>query len=209
MSLHKLFIVIFLLVIFNSQAQTCIVSTVNNFLTDLFHDTSYISYDNTKFLSFADAKTTVIGSPFLKTLLPNYCFFSTEFESDFYEYREVETAIAFRSDTISKSIIIHSPVFTQENKSFIELFYDLNVQDSLAKIELCKEVMTILSNITYKGHINQLINLEKKNTISFELWQDDLSWRIYDFYFDKNRLIKIEINGGVKRDRMLDTYKRI
>ncbi len=209
MTLRNIFVTALLLTLLNTKAQTCKTSSANKFISSLFRDKPYVSYDSTRFLSFASAKTNNIDAPLLKILLPNYCFFSTEFESSFYEYRQVEIAIALRLDSASKSVIIHSPVFTQENKSFIQLFYNLTVQDSLKRTELCKEIMSIFLSITYKGHINQLSNLKNQKVISFELWHDDLSWRIYDFHFDNNSLVEIEIKGGVKRDKMESDYKRM
>jgi len=209
MTLRNIFTAALLLTFLITKGQTCNTFSANKFIKDLFGDKSYISYDSTRFLSFASSKTTPINTPLLKNLLPEYCFFSTEFESSYYEYREVETVIALRLDSTSKSIITHSPVFTQENKSFIQLFYNLNIRDNSSKIEVCKEIAAIFSSITYKGHINQLMNLKNQNVISFELWHDDLSWRIYDFHFDNDSLVDIEIKGGVKRGKMDGDYKRI
>jgi len=69
--------------------------------------------------------------------------------------------------------------------------------------------MSIFSEITFAGRFDRLINLKEKNVISFELWTNDLSWRIYDFHFDNdNKLTRIEIKGGVKRQKISDGYKR-
>ena len=209
MQIRNIFIVFLVLTARTVQAQICDSSDANRYLSVLFHGTSYISYDKTIFLSYEADKTQKIEAPLLNILLPKYCFYSTTFQSTFYEYREVETAIGLRRDSINNSVITLSPVFSGINKSFIGLFYGLYAHDSLTKIELCKEIANIFSRITYKGHFNQLTNIKHQQVISFELWHDDLSWAILDFYFYQEKLTKIEIKSGAKHGKLWDSYKRL
>ena len=75
--------------------------------------------------------------------------------------------------------------------------------------QLAIDIAGIFSSITYKGRIEELINFKDKDVVSIELFHDDLSWRIYDFKFDtSNKLIKIDILGGVKQQKIIEGYKR-
>jgi hypothetical protein len=205
----RLRIVIFILPFltsFNVKGQNCSKEAANNFIKELFQKGQYRSYDSTQFRGY-DRKLKAITTPTLNKLLSDYCFFSTTFLSNDYEYDDVETAVAFSNN--KKSFLIHSPVFTRESKEFINLFYGLKTKDTAQSVILAKEIVGIFSNITYLGRINRLINLREKGVISFELWHNDLSWGIYDFYFDtSNALTQIKIKSGVKRQGMIDDYRR-
>jgi hypothetical protein len=207
MTLRNIFTVTFLLFLFHLQGQNCRTSVANNFIAKLFQNKSYNLTDKIKFLSFSADQTELLDLPFLKTLLPNYCFYTTEFQSNQYEYINVETAIALRVDSPNQSIITHSPLF-YENKNFIQLFYGLKIQDSLMRVKLCKEVMTIFSSINNKGHINSLSNLKNKKSISFELVHDNRRWEVYDFIFENNSLTEIVIRM-LGRDQIKTDYKQI
>ncbi len=204
-----LFIVIsFFLVVFNSKGQDCNKSEANTFVDGLFKKGQYLSYDSTEFRGYSK-ELKFVNTPLLNKLLPDYCFYSTTFLSNYYEYLDVKTALAFSKKSSKKSLFIHSPVFTTESSDFIHLFYGLSVSDSGQEVTLANEIMSLFSDITYGGHFNRLINLKDTSVISFELWRSDLSWRIYDFDFDfNNKLTQIKINGGVKREEMKDGYKR-
>jgi len=121
----------------------------------------------------------------------------------------VQTVVALANNKTKQSKAIYSPTFTKESQSFIQLFYGITLPDTSQCVTLAKEITGMLSDITYEGHFNRLLNLKEKSVISFELWHSDLSWRIYDFYFDTtNKLTNINIKGGVKRQEMLEDYKR-
>lgn len=178
------------------------------YLDSLFQNRQYLSYDSTQFPAYSK-ELTPIKTPLLNKVLPNYCFFKTIFISNYYEYRNVQTLLAFSYDLNTKSKLIHSPTFTKESQSFIQLFYGITLSDTSQCVTLAKEITSMFSDITYGGHFNRLINLKEKEVISFELWHSDLSWAIYDFYFDTtNKLTRINIKGGVKRDKMSEDYKR-
>lgn len=192
----------------NVNGQDCDNAAAKSFVNLLFQKGQYLSYDSMQFRSYSE-ELTPVKTPLLNKLLPDYCFYTTTFMSNYYEFREVETALIFSKDKNKKSLFLHSPVFMTESKDFINFFYGLKSSDTSQRAQLAKEIMTIFSDITYKGHINKLINLTDKNVVSFELWHNDLSWRIYDFYFDNtNKLTDIKIIGGVKRQEMWRGYRR-
>jgi hypothetical protein len=204
-----LFIVIlFFLAVSDSRGQDCNKVDANSFVNGLFKGGQYLSYDSTQFRGY-NKELKFLKTPLLNKLLPDFCFYSTTFLSNYYEYFNVETALAFSKSSNKKSLFIHSPVFTTESPDFIHLFNGLSVSDTTQGVKLANEIMSMFSDITYGGHFNRLINLKDKRVISFELWHSDLSWRIYDFYFDSNnKLTQIKINGGVKRQEMKEGYKR-
>lgn len=93
---------------------------------------------------------------------------------------------------------------------FIDLFTGIKTTDTTERISLANDITTIFASITYKGHLNRLLNLREKDVISFELWSDDLSWRFYNFFFDKyGKLTEIKIENGVGRSEMNSDYLRI
>jgi len=191
-----------------SNGQGCSIKSANSFLHDLFRNGNYFSYDSTEFLGY-DKNIKFLNTPLLNKLLPDYCFYATTFRSTYYEYHNVETALAISENSQKNSLLIHSPVFTNESEEFINLFCGLQVSDTTQEKLLATEIMSIFSNITYRGEFNKLVNLKEKDAISFELWHDDLSWRIYDFVFDSNnKLEKIKILPGVMRGAIWTDYKR-
>jgi len=209
MRYHVITAFLFALSSITTSGQDCNISATKDFVDELFKKGLYVSYDSTPFSGY-NKILIPLNTPMLNKLLPNCCFYSTTFFSNYYEYPNVETALVFSKGLINKSLFIHSPVFTTESKEFVRLFYNLQVADSSQAVTLAKEIMSIFSAITHIGHYNRLINLKEQEVTSFELWHNDLSWRIYDFYFDKNyRLREIKIAGGVKRDKMRDDYKRL
>ena len=190
------------------KGQGCDSIAADKYLASLFRNGDYISYDSTNFRDF-DKTLHLIETPLLNKLLPNYCFYSTTFLSHYYEYFDVETVVAYSNKEDEGPLLMHSPVFTKESKRFMSLFCGLKTFDTAQSVALAKEITNIFSAITYEGHFNRLVNLKEKGVISFELWHTDLSWRIYDFYFDNNnKLTQIEIHGGVKRQEMWEGYKR-
>jgi len=192
----------------NAKAQGCSNNVAKKYIDGLFQKGEYLSYDSTQFPGY-DKELTQLKTPFLNKLLPGYCFFKTTFFSNYYEYGSVETVLAFANGTEKKSLLIHSPTFTKESLQFIRLFYRITTSDTAQNVTLAREIMSIFSEITFAGRFDRLINLKEKNVISFELWTNDLSWRIYDFHFDNdNKLTRIEIKGGVKRQKISDGYKR-
>jgi len=205
---HFLITITFLAATLNSNGQDCGKAKANRFVEDLFKNRNYLSYDSTQFRGY-NKELQFINTPILNKLLPDYCFYFTTFRSNYFEYFDVETALAISKQDDKKSLITHSPVFTEESKAFMNLFYGLKVTDTSQGMLLAKEIVSIFSAITYSGHFNRLINLKEKATISFELWHNDLSWRIFDFYFDDTKkLVDIKIIGGVKRQEMWPDYKR-
>lgn len=192
----------------NLYGQNCDKAAAISFLQSVFKNGQYIDGDSTIFRGF-NKDLTLIKTPLLNKLLPEYCFYTTFFISQHYEYREVETALLFSNDNSQKALFVHSPLFRAESRDFIRFFYGLKLSDQSQRVELAREVVTIFSEITYKGRISKLINLADPNVVSFELWHGDLSWRIYDFYFDDtHQLIQIKIFNGVKRDDIWEGYKR-
>jgi hypothetical protein len=205
---YLLIIIISLSATFNSKGQDCNKAAPKDFEDGLFKKGQYISYDSTYFKSYSK-ELKLLNTPLLNRLLPDYCFYSTIFLSNYYEYSNVETVLAFSNRDNNNSLLIHSPVFTIESQRFMNLFYGLQLTDTTQDVLLAKEITSIFSDITYKGHFNRLINLKEKSVISFELWHSDLSWRIYDYYFDStNKLIQIKVIVGVKRQEMWEGYKR-
>jgi hypothetical protein len=193
---------------FNSTAQECNQTAAISFVDGLFEKGNYLSYDSTQFTGhFKEFK--FLNTPLLNKLLPDYCFYSTIFLGPDYEYYKVETVLAYSKNTSKKSLLLHSPVFTEESEDFMNLFSGLRVADTIQGELLAKEITSIFADITYGGHYNKLINLKEKKVISFELWHGDLSWSIYDFHFDStNKLIQINAAHGVGREKMEDDYKR-
>ena len=192
----------------NAKGQDCNKAVAKKFVDGLFKEGQFVSYNSTHFKGY-NKDLRFLRMPLLNKLLPDYCFYSTSFQSNYFEYRDVETALAISNDIIKKSLLIHSPVFTIESNDFISLFYGLEVDDTASTIKLAEEITSIFSAIVYRGHFNRVINLKDESAISFELWHNDLSWRIYDFYFDdRSKLAQIKINGGVKRGEMHKNYKR-
>ena len=208
MALRILIVIFILTATLTSQGQTCNKSVAKIYLTSLFRDGKYISKDSIVFRKYSN-DLTLLKTPILNKLLPEYCFYTTIFLSPYYEYRNVQTLLVVRNDTVEKSQILLSPTFTKEPIEFFQIFYAIQTADSSQSLALSKEIANILSSITYAGHAHQLLNLKSSTTISFELWHDDLSWRIYDFHFnDKNTLQKIDILPGFKRSE-IEGYKRL
>ncbi len=205
----RISIVIFIFFLpFFLKAQNCNSSDANKFLSSLFHGGKYISKDSISFKKYND-DLVPLETPFLNKILPGYCFYTTIFLSPFYEYINVETALAFSKKSNKKSFIVFSPSFVSTPKEFIQLFYGLETNDTLQSIKLANEIVNIFSAITYKGRISRLLNLKDSSVISFELWTDDLSWRIYDFTFTKTNILdNINITGGFKRGK-IEGYKRL
>jgi hypothetical protein len=122
----------------------------------------------------------------------------------------VETAIALSKNNKTKSKIVHSPVYTDTPNDFINLFSGIKTSNTTERIKVAKDITNIFSSITYKGHQNRLISLKEKNAVCYELWHDDLSWRIYNFIFDKEgTLTQIKIDKGVGRGEMTSNYLRL
>jgi hypothetical protein len=203
MSLHLSISFLLFLSVLEVKGQDCNKAAANNFLDKLFKKGQYTSYESTQFRGY-NKKLKVIKTPLLNKLLPDYCFFSTTFLSNDYEYLDVETALALSKSANKRSLLMHSPVFTDASQNFLNLFYGLRAKDTMQSVTLAKEIAKIFSSITYLGHINRLINLKDKKAISFELWHTDLSWRICDFYFDNtNKLTLIRIGKGMGRQKMI------
>jgi len=200
---------LFFLTTYSAVGQDCNKDAAKTYLNNLFQSGQYLSYDSTLFPSYSK-ELTEIKTPLLNKVLPNYCFFKTIFLSNYYEYMNVKTVLAFSTSKEKKSQLIHSPTFSRPSQQFIQLFYGITVSDTAQSVTLAKEITNMFSDITSGGHFNRLVNLKEKKVISFELWHSDLSWRIYDFYFDdKNKLTEIKITGGVKREEMREGYKRL
>ncbi|MGN6531071.1 MAG: hypothetical protein ACTHK0_04895, partial [Ginsengibacter sp.] len=109
-----------------------------------------------------------------------------------------------------KSKIVHSPVYTDTPDDFISLFRGIKTLDTTERITLAQDIANIFTAITYKGHIGRLLNLKKKDVVSFELWHDDLSWRIYNFHFNNDgKLTQIKIDTGVGRGEINSNYVRL
>jgi hypothetical protein len=141
---------LFFLTIFSIKGQNYNKDAAITFLNGLFQKGDYISYDSTHFKAY-DKELNIIKTPLLNKLLPDYSFFSTTFTSQYYEYLNVETALAFSKNVNKKSLLIHSLIFTNQSKVFINLFYGLRATDSTQSIILAKEISIIFSAITYKG----------------------------------------------------------
>lgn len=198
--------ILLLVAVLNVNGQNCDGKAANNYLKVLFQNGAYYSDDSTKFLTFTD-NLKALKTPALNKLLPDYCFFSTNFHSTYYEFLNVQTALAYSKN--KKSLLVHSPLFKKTPEEFMQLFYGLKTRDTVQSVALAGEIVDILSGLTHKGHVNRLINLKEKDVISYELWWDDISYRIYDFYFDNtNRLTQIKVEGGAGRGAMRATYLR-
>lgn len=201
---YKACLLIILATIFCTQtlfSQSCTALSINIFLDDIFSKQSPIKYDTTKFYSHT-GKPKALYTPLLNKLMPDYCFYSAVFLSSYYEYPKVETAIAISRNKNKKSAIIHSPVFTQESEEFLKLFIGTQVTDSAQAILYCREIASIFSSITGKGTIRRVLNTNMKTVISYELWHYNISWRIYDFYFDSShKLIEIKAESGAKKTK--------
>lgn len=208
MSLYNFIIPLLLLFTQNVKGQICDKNAATKFVSSLFSKGQYLSYDSIQFRGFT-GKLTPVKTALLNKLLPDYCFYSTAFISNYYEFSVVETALIFSKDSSKKSLFLHSPVFMDESQEFLSFFYGLQLSDASQREQLAKEIMHIFSNVTHKGKITNLANLTNKNIVSFELWNNDLSWRIYDFYFDETqKLTEIKIIDGVKRQEMWKEYIR-
>lgn len=189
--------------------QDCNKDNAKAFVSGLFKNGQYISYDSTRFRDYSK-ELTLVNTRTLNKLLPDYCFFSTSFYSNNFEYSNVETAIALSKNNKTKSKIVHSPVYTDTPDDFTNIFIGIKTSDTAERIKVAKDVSSIFAAITYKGHLNRLLNLKEKDVVSFELWHDDLSWRIYNFTFDSNgKLTQIEIDKGVGRGEMNSGYLRL
>jgi hypothetical protein len=202
---------VFLLTLLTLAAvgQDCNKHYANAFINDLFKKGQFISYDSTMFRGFSK-ELALVETPTLNRLLPNYCFFSTFFYSSNLEYPKVETAVALSKSSKASSRIVHSPVYTRTPADFINLFKGIETSDTTERIRLAKDITTIFAAITYKGHIGRVVNLRQKDVVSFELWHDELSWRIYNFHFDKNgKLTEIEIDKGIRPEVMNSSYSRM
>jgi hypothetical protein len=188
--------------------RNCDKATVQDYLNVIFAGGQYKSDNFTTFRSYGkDVKN--LSTQLLNKYLPDYCFCTTYFLSNHLEYSKVETALAFSKNSNRETRILYSPVFEEESQDFIRLFYGLQVADTAEEIVLTREVMEIISEITYKGHCDRLINKKEANVVSYELWHDELSWRIYDFHFNINHILtEIDINKGAGRGKLADKYKR-
>lgn len=190
-----LFLIIFIFIaIAGSKGQDKNEVAADRYLTDLFENRGN-PYDTIRFSGYG-GKLKLLKTPLLNKLLPDYRFYSTIFLSNYMEYIQVETALAFSISEKQNSRITHSPVFTSTSTAFINLFYGLQVNDSTEEDALAREIMYIFSSITYKGRFDRITHSKDRTVISYELWHGKLCWRIYDFYFDsKNQLTQIEITN--------------
>ena len=208
MALRILIVIFILTATLNLKGQTCNKSVAKACLTSLFPDGKYISKDSIVFRKYR-SDLNPLKTPILNKLLPECCFYTTILWSPYYEYRNVQTLLVVRRDTVGKSQVLLSPTFKKEPEEFFQIFYGIQTIDSSQSLALSNEISSILSSITYAGHAYRILNLTNSKVISFELWHDDLSWRIYDFYFnDKNILQKIDILPGFKRSQ-IEGYKRL
>jgi hypothetical protein len=197
MTRHNFIVFLLICSTLSVVGQDCNKDNAKAFISGLFEKGQYISYDSTRFLGYSKEMTPV-KTPTLNKLLPGYCFFSTFFYSYNFEYSRVETAIALSKSKNTKSKLVHSPVYTDTPDDFISLFRGIKTSDTTERITLAKDITNIFTAITYKGHIGGLLNLNQKDIVSFELWHDDLSWRIYNFYFGSDgRLNQIKIDNGL------------
>lgn len=185
----------------SATGQGCNKDSAMSFVSKLFHGGRYVSHGSTSFRGYS-TEFTLIEVPLLNKLLPDYCFFSTFFYSSEFEYSNVETVVALMKSNSKKSKITHSPVYADTPNDFINLFLGIRTKDTAERIKLAEEITSIFTSITYKGHLSRLINFRNENVVSFELWHDDLRWRIYKFYFDRdNKLKQVKIDNGVGRDK--------
>lgn len=209
--MKRYFFIVFLLtyLTFTANGQNCNKDNAKAFVGGLFKSGKYISYDSTKFRNYSK-DITPIKTPTLNRLLPNYCFLNTSFYSYNFEYSNVETAIALSRNNKTKSKIVHSPVYTNTPDEFTNLFLGIKTLDTTERVQVAKDIINIFRSITYKGRLNRIVNLKEKNAVSFELWHDDLSWRIYNFIFDKSGVLTgIKIDKGVGRGEMHSNYLRL
>jgi len=204
-------LLVFVLILFfipNGSAQTCSKRSANDYLNGLFAKDQQLLHGSTRFKSYSK-RLKLIKAPMLKKLLPEYCFYITNFFGNDMEYWEVETALAFSALPNKKSLLLFSPVFTQESTDFLQLFYGLKTNDTIQNVTVAKEITNIFSVLTYKGHAKRIRSVNEPNAISFELWHSDLSWRIYDFHFDESNILRsINIKNGVGRQEMTADYRR-
>ena len=201
-------IIAFLSSSFYLCAQKCDSIKVKKYLNQLFNEKHFLSYDSTQFGSYS-GQVMLLNTAVMDKYLPDYCFYSTIFYSHYFEYRNVETILAFKSDSLNPSII-HSPIFTKEPSTFFELFCGIKIIDSTDKLLFAKEVVTMISKITYKGEAKRVLMHNNSNCISFELWHMDLSRRIYDFNFNaENILMSISIQSGTGRGKVKEGYFRL
>jgi len=190
-------------------SQKCEIKGPLSFLEKSFHSGSYLSYDSTRFKNYY-IDLVLLKTPLLNKAIPEYCFYTTTFLSPYYEYYNVETAIAFSKNINKKTLITHSPIFSASSEEFMKLFYGITAKDSIERINISKEIASIFSSITYNGKIERIQNLIDPLAISFELWHNDLSWKIYNFNFDEaGNLKSIKISAGFKHSKDIVGYKRI
>ena len=200
MSLKSILITIILPFAIKAYAQDCDTALANHFAGNLFRHKSNL-LDSANFRSFNPSKSVTIKTTLLKKLLPNVCFFYAEFNSIYFEYPIVETAVAFNITDSSQSSYTYSPTFADANKLFLNTFLHLKVKDTLDRRILAQEITNIFSAITYKGCIKVLTNTKNNNVVSFELSTDNLRWCIFDFHFNAdNILVGINIKNAKKAE---------
>ncbi|MGH1365602.1 MAG: hypothetical protein ACRBF0_18715 [Calditrichia bacterium] len=157
-------------------------------------------------LSFEDSTVYKIPSPFISKKL-DYRFYKATLSTAYMEYMYLEIILAINQLHPDRIVVLKSPTFTDTNPEFLSLFQNTLSESELEKKNYTKEIVLLFKEITYEGKVEALDN-SLNGVYSYELWHSDLSWRIFDFYFDENILIDIRIKGGVKRGKMLEGYER-
>ena len=158
-------------------------------------------------LVFQDTMLHRISFPTLSKHL-KYNFYKAHLVTGYFEYMLLEIIVAVNQYNSSQIVILKSPTFSSDDQEFLKLFQNISIDTKNDKQLFSKEIAMLFKEITYNGKVGELENLNP-NIYSFELWHNDLSWRIFDFTFKNDILFEIVEKNGVKRGKMIDSYKRV
>lgn len=109
----------------------------------------------------------------LNKALPDIRFFTTHLLTGYFEYWELEVAVAVnRQGPIA---VYYSPVYDESPPTFVKLLENAQAADSETQFAVANDIASLFARITYKGAIRGA--QFQSGAYSAELWHDHLYWR--------------------------------
>lgn len=128
----------------------------------------------------------------IETSYPDLVFYKTKLQTAYFEYPEVEV-LAVVSNKTNHLTILLSLGFEPPNNDFLNLFINGNSTKKNNKVELAQQIMDLFASMAINPKL-EVVNTTLPDQLYFKLWQNNLSYRIFKFYFDdSNKIILLEV----------------
>jgi hypothetical protein len=132
-----------------------------------------------------------IELPALAKALPDVRFFRTELRTRYFEYPEVEVAIAApRQGAIAMYL---SPTYDTSKPAFVERLLQARVQGEAEKQAVGQDISRIFAKITYAGEIRS--PRHEGDRFSAELWHGELYWRLITVTYADGRIMSVTLTN--------------